>query len=264
MERNIDKFFDEVSEGLHAYINHPFFKNQVLANTDSFTRVSIKNELDNRIEEKMCDWLKGYFEQIFQRTLMDELIKKFESIHMSLHSIKDNLKGLKSPFNVDRKLFGEAASYYSRFSPNPSLARNTSLARTNVGFTFIPLAARFTLYFAGAIFISKLEAANIRETFKNIRENAFVAKMGILTKENIKHSLKEKYSEAILNMIKQFLEGDLQTEINKIRENVLTMTDKRDFYTSAKETLTELLTTVTENIDRLQELGTSVIYHKTV
>lgn len=65
-------------------------------------------------------------------------------------------------------------------------------------------------------------------------------------------------------MIKQFLEGDLKAEINKIKENVLTITDECEIYTSEEETLTGLLTTVTENIDRLQELGTSVIYHKTV
>lgn len=257
MGRNIDKFFDESSEGLHAYIHHPNFQKKVFVFTDVFTRFSINNELDIRIEQETSAWLKKNIEQIFQRTLMDVLIKKFESIHISLHSIKDNLKGHKSPFNVDRKSSRAAASNY-RNSPN------ASIARTVLFLMFSSFDVRFTLYIAGEIFGSILAAANIIETFENIRENAFLAKIGILTKENIRHSLKEKYSEAISNMIKQFLEGDLKAEINKIKENVLTITDERDFYMSEEETLTGLLTTVTENIDRLQELGTSVIHHKTV
>lgn len=69
MGRNIDRFFDESSEGLHAYIHHPNFQRKVLAFTDLFTRFSINNELDIRIEQETSDWLKENFEQIFQRTL---------------------------------------------------------------------------------------------------------------------------------------------------------------------------------------------------
>lgn len=240
MERTVDIFFDNVSEGLHAYIHHSFFKKQIFANTDSFTRFSINNELDIRIEKKTSDWLKGYFEPIFQRTLMNEIIKKFKSIHERLHTIEDNLK------------FSRAGG---TIPPNPCFASAIT------GSTFSPFEARFILHIASSVLISKLAAANVIETFEKIRENAFLAKIAILTKENIRHSLKEKHSEAIPNMIKQFLEGDLQTEIKKIRENVLTMIDEN---TSEEKTLTKLLTTVTENIDRLKELDTSVIYHKTV
>lgn len=215
--------------------------------------------MDIRIEKGTRAWLKENIEQIFQRTLMDELIKKFESIHRSLHSIKDNLKGLKSPFNFDRKVSRAVTSNFRTNSPNAILARTFLMS-----FKHLQFQAQLTLFLYGILFSSTLTAANVIEKFENIRENAFLAKIGILTKENIRRSLKEKYSEAISNMIKQFLEGGLKTEINKIKENVFTMTDKRDFYTSEEETLTELLTTVTKNIDRLQELDTSVIYHKTV
>lgn len=129
---------------------------------------------------------------------------------------------------------------------------------------FFPTEAKLPFFVAGTILSSTLAAANVIKKFEDVCENAFLAKIGIFTKENLKHSLKEKYSEAISNIIKQFLEGGLKTEINNIKENVLTMTDKRDLYTSEEETLTALLTTVTENIARLQELNTSVIYDKTV
>lgn len=36
---------------------------------------------------------------------MDELIKKFENIYRFLYFIKDNLKGFKSFFNFDWKVF---------------------------------------------------------------------------------------------------------------------------------------------------------------
>lgn len=119
--KNIDIFFDEVSKRLHEHIHHPNFKRDVRFYTSFATRFSINNALDICIEQETIAWLKENIEQIFQRTLMDELIKKFESIHRSLHSIKDNLKGLKSPFNVDRKFSRAAASSYRIISPNASL-----------------------------------------------------------------------------------------------------------------------------------------------
>lgn len=248
IERNIDTFLDEASNRLHEYIHDPTFKREVLANTDDFTRFSIERELDIRIDNKTRAWQKENIYNIFQKTLMDELIKKFESIHRSLHSIKDNLKGLKSLFNLDL-MFSRAVSNFRTNRPGAFLGRSFLI--------------RLLLGYPEPFFHSLFSTLSIKvvQTFENVRENTFHAKIRILTKEKLRHSLKDTYSDTVSNIIKQFLKGDLQTEINKIKENVSTMIDKCVLYKSEEETLTALHTTVTQNITRLKELDDSVIYH---
>lgn len=50
MGRNIDRFFDELLEGLYVYIYYLNFKEKVFVFMDLFIRFFINNELDICIE----------------------------------------------------------------------------------------------------------------------------------------------------------------------------------------------------------------------
>lgn len=95
---------------MHDYLHHSEFRTAVLNDTDNLTRVTIGKALDARIEKETIAWQNKHIDEIFQNTIMKDLKKKFENIHRTLHSIKDNLKGMKTPFDVENRITTAIAS----------------------------------------------------------------------------------------------------------------------------------------------------------
>lgn len=72
--------------------------------------------------------------------------------------------------------------------------------------------------------------------FEIVRENAFNARIYAFTKKDIKYSLKREYFETIKNIIKAFLEMDVENEIIKIKINIVTMKNQHEFLKSKEDT----------------------------
>lgn len=102
---------------------------------------------------------------------MQDLIKKFENIHRSLHSIKDSLRGVNTPFDVETKV---------------ATALTLCVLPSSVGFLESYLKDRICTYFgiltgtasAGSwMFLSGLLTLG---SFENVRELAFRARISVL------------------------------------------------------------------------------------
>lgn len=133
---------------------------------------------------------------------MEYLFEKFESIHRSLHSIKDNLKGFQTPFDVDTKIIPVIASAIkSGFSLN--------LYVLVVGLNLISVINRKGLQgiaaagIVGGIIFSGLMIARA-DDFETTREKAFQARVDALTNKKLKYFLHEKYFEPIQEMKRAF------------------------------------------------------------
>lgn len=78
---------------------------------------------------------------------------------------------------------------------------------------------------------------------------------GILSGKFIKYSLKREHFETIKNIIKAFLERDLENEIIKIKINIVTIKNQHEFLKSKEDTLSLLQSTGIQKIEYLQQIG---------
>lgn len=255
IERNIEKFFDEASSKFHQYINNPCFKAAILQDTDEFTRFTIRQELDTRIENKTKDWMKEHLNEIFERTIMADLISKFEKIHRSLHSIKDNLKGFKTPFNVDKKI---ATAVASGVLPSGAGVIGSFLIRSIISHPGVLIGIATFGIVTGVLF-SGLVAFEVVDDFETLRDKAFKARINVFTEEEIKRRLKKEYYDGVKRIVSAFLEGDLEKEIINIKVNIKTMKTDSKSFKSEKKTLSTLKSTVDKELERLQKIESTDI-----
>lgn len=248
MDRNIEKFFDEVSTEFHKYLERADFKAVVLKDTEKFTRFSIGKELNTRFENETKTWQEKHINDIFQRSIMADLIEKFENIHRKLHYIKDNLKGFKTPFDVDNKIGKALASGASGAGVIGSFLAQRLVS--NPGFVY----GLATVGILSGIVFGSLLTFELVDDFDTVRRNAFQARKDVFTKEEIQRLLKKEYYDGIRKIIKAFLEGDLEEEIIKIEKNILTMENEHGFFKSKKETLSSLQSIVVRQMERLQQI----------
>lgn len=245
---------------LHEYIHNPGFKADILKDTDTFTRFSIREALDVRIKENLKAWQEKNLDEIFQRVIMENLLKKFENIHRSLHSIKENLKGFQTPFNVDSKI---NTVIDSAITTRINLNLNILL----LGLKFISGLNRKELLgiaaagIIGGVIFSGLMIVHV-DGFETTRETAFKARVNALTKDKVECVLRENYFEAIQKIKRAFLEGDLEKEMNKIKENISSMRNKHKTYISQKEILSSMHQTVIQKIERLKQIGCIAIVNE--
>lgn len=198
----------------------------------------------------MTAWQEAHIDDIFQKTIMGDLLEKFKNIHISLHSIKANLKGFETPFDVIIKI-------------------NSVLASTEVGLvSFLIIRAVSVLPsfgiaaagILGEIVITGLVAIDVVDDFDTVRQNTFKAIINVLTKENLRSYLRKRYVGVCQKIIRAFLEGELEKEIIKIKENISTMRKGHDTFKSERETLSLLRSTVTEKFEHLQKLEVTDIH----
>lgn len=240
-------------------MHHPHFKAVVLDYTGDLTRFSFSKELDSRIKVETTSWQERHIADIFQETIMGNLLEKFENLHKSLHSIKENLMGVKTPFDVDNKVAaaGTACGVMS-YVYEAGLIGSILIKRV-----VSELAVLFGIASAGIVgrlVISGLVAFDVVDDFDTVRQKAFDARINSFPKEKLKNSMRKGYVGVCQKIIKAFLEGELEQEIIKIKENISTMRKEHDTFKSEKETLFLLRSIVTEKTKRLQKLEITDIH----
>lgn len=220
--------------------------------------------MDVRIEENLKAWQEQNIDNIFHEVIMEYLFEKFESIHRSLHSIKDNLKGFQTPFNVDTKIIPVIAwAIKSEVGLNLNflvmgLRLISGISEINRSKVLQGIAAAGIV---GGIIFSGLMIARA-DDFETTREKAFQVRVDALTKKRVKYFLREYYFEPIQKMKRAFLEGDLEKEMNKIKENISSMRNKHKTYISQKEILSSMHQTVIQKIERLKQIGCIAIVNE--
>lgn len=187
---------------------------------------------------------------------MGNLLEKYKKIHKSLHSIKDNLKGFKTPFDVDNKIISVVAS--GVLSSGAGLLGSFLIKRVvSDPAVLFGIASAGIL---GGIVITGLVAFDVVDDFDTVRQKAFKARINAFTKEKLKHSLRERHGALCQKIIRAFLEGELEKEIIKIKENISTMRNEHDTFKSERKTLSLLRSTVTEKIKHQQQLEITDIH----
>lgn len=193
---------------------------------------------------------------------MEYLFEKFESIHRSLHSIKDNLKGFQTPFNVDTKIIPVITwTIKSQVGILNFLLMGLRLINGISEIKRLILQGIAAAGIVGGIIFSGLMIARA-DDFETTREKAFQARVDALTNKKVKYFLREYYFEPIQKMKRAFLEGDLEKEMNKIKENISSMRNKHKTYISQKEILSSMHQTVIQKIERLKQIGCIAIVNE--
>lgn len=218
--------------------------------------MSIGKELNTRIENETKTWQKEHIENIIQETILGDLLKKFEHIHRSLHSIKDNLTGFKTPFDVENKV---AAAVASGVLPSGAGLLGSFLINRIVPHygIFVGIAAAGILT---GVVLSSIVTFDGIGSFETVREKAFQARIAVFTKEKIKDTLRKEYLHDVEKVISVFLKGDLVNEIMKIKENIITMKNEHIIFKSEQETLSSLELNVIQKIERLTQIEGIITY----
>lgn len=218
--------------------------------------------MDVRIEENLKAWQEQNIDNIFQEVIMEYLFEKFESIHRSLHSIKDNLKGFQTPFNVDTKIIPVITwTIKSQVGSLNALLMGLRLISGISEIKRLILQGIVAAGIVGGIIFSGLMIARA-DDFETTREKAFQARVDALTNKKVKYFLREYYFEPIQKIKRAFLEGDLEKEMNKIKENISSMRNKHKTYMSQKEILSSMHQTVIQKIERLKQIGCIAIVNE--
>lgn len=185
---------------------------------------------------------------------MADLMENFEKIHRTLHLIKDNLKGFKTPFDVDNKI-GKALALIpggAGFVFGVVLSR---IARTYA--ILVPNAVSVSVATVGLltslVFVG-LQTLEVLDDFDTVCSNAFNARVKVFTVDEIKRNLRKAYFERIKEIIEAFLDGDLKREIERINANISRMRDEKDLFKLEEKTLSSLQWTVIQNIKRLHQI----------
>lgn len=250
IERNIDTFLYKASCQFHEYIHSPTFRKIILKDTNKATRISIGNVLDTCFENETKAWQEKHIEEIFQKEIMADLKEKFEKIHRTLHIIKDNLKGFKTPFNVDNKISRALALGVipggAGFVASVVLNRIATMPALTVTVATVGVLA--------GLVMASLKTLEVVDDFDTVCKNAFMARVAVFTVDEIKRNLRKAYFDRIKNLIETFFEGDLKREIERINDNISNMRDEKDLFKLEEETLSSLQSTVIQKIERLQQI----------
>lgn len=184
---------------------------------------------------------------------MTNLIEKFENMHRTLHSIKDNLKGMKTLFDIENRV---AAAIASGLKPSGCGLLGSFLINRFVSNSGVMIDIANVGILSG-IFLSSLIAYDVVDRFEIVRENAFRARINAFTKKDIKDTLRREYYEKINKIIRPFLEEDLKNEIIKMKENIIMMKNEREFFKYEEETLSLLQSSVIQKIEHLQQIAST-------
>lgn len=250
MTENIDIFLDEAAKKLHDYIHCPIFRATILLNIEKIQRLWVANELDKRIEVETMKWQKKNINNIFYELIMKRLTEKFQDIHQSLHSIKCEMRGIKTPFDVDNKIPLAVVSYV--IPSGTALLGSVVMTRITSDPSIILGVAAVGV--VSGLVCSALTTFEVLDDSETVCKNAYIARMNVLTKEKIRFALEKRYADVIRKIIHNFLEGDLKCEISQIISSITSMQGKRETYKADKDRLISLLSTVTDALRSLDDL----------
>lgn len=206
--------------------------------------------MDTCFENETKAWQEKHIEEIFQKEIVADLMEKFEKIHRTLHLIKDNLKGFKTPFDVDNKISRALAS--GILPSGAGFVASFVLTRIVTMPALIVTVA--TVGVLAGLVMASLETLEVVDDFDTVCKNAFMARVAVFTVDEIKRNLRKAYFDRIKKFIETFLEGDLKGEIERIKDNISNMIDEKDLFKLEEETLSSLQSTVIQKIERLQQI----------
>lgn len=247
IERRIDTFLDNAANQLHQYVHGPHFKSNVLKDADKWNRITVRRNLNARIENETLAWGKKLIDSSFRKDIIEDLIKNFGNIHRSLHSIKEDLKGFKTPFDLDSKIAISLASLV--FSGGSMVISSFMINRIVPHFTISKDVAVVGLAIAGILYYLE-----VVDNFKTVCEKKFQAILKFLTKEELETFLKKNYFDAMQKSIKSFLDDELKQEIGMLKNDIVTMRKRHNIFKSNKDILSSLKSVVIQNIQRLEKL----------
>lgn len=181
---------------------------------------------------------------------MKKLTKKFKNIHQSLHLIKCEMRGIKTPFDVDNKIAPVIVS--SVIPSGAALLGGVVMTRITSDPKILLGVAAFGL--VGGLFCTALTSLELLDDSETVCKKAYKARMNALTKEKIRFALRIRYADVIRKIIEQFLEGDLKDEIQQIELNITTMRGERQFYKAEKDSIASLKSIVTNALHDLYRL----------
>lgn len=249
IERRIDTFLDNAANQLHQYVHGPDFKSNVLKDVGKWNRITFRQKLNTRIERETLAWQQNHMDSIFQKDIVEDLMKSFENIHRSLHSIKEDLKGFKTPFDVDSKIAILLASVV--ITGGTMVLGSFMINRIVPHFTLSKDLIVVGCAIAGILDYMYLEVV---DGFKTKCEKQFQAIIGFLTEYKLKTFLRETYFDVMQNSIKAFLDEDLEQEIGMLKNNIVLMRRRHTSFKSDKDILSSLKSAVIQNITRLNKL----------
>lgn len=250
MTENIDIFLVEAATKLHDYIHSPIFRETILQNFEKIQRFRIANELDKRIEVETMKWQKKNMNNIFYELIMKRLTENFKDIHQSLHSIKCEMSGIKTPFDVDNKI---PLAVVSCVIPSGTALLGSVVMTRITSDPSIILGVAAAGVVSGLV-CSALTTLEVSDDSETVCKNAYKARMNAFTKEKITFDLKQRYADVIRKIIWNFLEGDLKSEISRIISNITTMKGERESYKAYKDRLKSVLSKVTDALRSLHDL----------
>lgn len=247
IERRIDTFLDNAANQLHQYVHGPDFKSNVLKDVGKWNRITYRQKLNTRIERETLAWQQNHIDSIFRKDIVEDLMKSFENIHRSLHSIKEDLKGFKTPFDVDSKIAILLASVV--VTGGAMFLGASMINRTVPHFTISKDLVVVSCAIAGMF-----DYFGVVDGFKTVCEKQFQAIIGFLTEYKLKKFLRETYFDVMQNSIKTFLDEDLEQEIGMLKNNIVLMRRRQKSFKSDKDILSSLKSAVIQNITRLKKL----------
>lgn len=246
IERRIDTFLDNAANQLHQYVHGPDFKSNVLKDVGKWNRITYRQKLNTRIERETLAWQQNHIDS-FRKDIVEDLMKSFENIHRSLHSIKEDLKGFKTPFDVDSKIAILLASVV--VTGGAMFLGASMINRTVPHFTISKDLVVVSCAIAGMY-----DYFGVVDGFKTVCEKQFQAIIGFLTEYKLKKFLRETYFDVMQNSIKTFLDEDLEQEIGMLKNNIVLMRRRQKSFKSDKDILSSLKSAVIQNITRLKKL----------
>lgn len=247
IERRIDTFLDNAANQLHQYVHGPDFKSNVLKDVGNWNRITFRQKLKTRIERETLAWQQNHIDSIFRKDIVEDLMKSFENIHRSLHSIKEDLQGFKIPFDVDSKIAILLASVV--------ITGGTMFLSS---FMINRIVPHFTLskdiVVVGCAIAGIIDYLQVDDGFMTVCEKQFQAIIEFLTENKLKTFLRKTYFDVMQNSIKTFLDEELEQEIGLFKNNIVLMRGRHESYKSDKDILSSLKSAVIQNITRLKKL----------
>lgn len=251
IEIRTETFLDNAASQLHQYVHGPNFKAEVLKDAQKWSRFTIRQKLNACIENDTLAWQKKHIDSIFREEILEDLMKNFENIHRSMHSFKDDLKGFKTPFDVDNKIPRLLTSLVFRGGTMVvgCLIINRLVENSQLTNDVIAAATLSACIFEGAI-----AYLDVVDDFETVCKKEFEARIKVLTKTKLRSFLRKNYFDVIKKIIKSFFDEDLKEEISMLKKFILTMRERHHIFKSEKDILSSLQSAVTKNTHRLQKL----------
>lgn len=208
--------------------------------------------MDTCFENETKAWLERHIDDIFQRTIMADIIENFENIHKTLHFIKENQRGFKTPFGVDNKIGKALASSVIPSGAGVVLSFVIHRIITTPSVLSV-IAATGTL--AGLVMIGlNAYTYEITADFTTVCIKAFEARLNVCTLEKIMCHLRKEYYDRMKQIIREYLEGDLKEAIERIHDNLLEMRNEQNLSKAVEKPLYTLQWIVKRKIERLQQI----------